>query len=373
MKIPFVDLKSQYAALEPEITAAVQQVFNRGNFILSTEVAAFEKRFAEMSEVKHMLGCSFGSSALFLALQACEIKPGDEVIVPANTFIATAEAVSLIGANPVFVDCEEETGLMDPSLIPKFITKRTKAIVPVHLYGQICDMDSIMATARHSGIKVIEDSAQSHLARYKGRKAGSIGDIAAFSFFPGKNLGAYGDAGAVSTQNDSLAEKVRLFRDHGRKSKHVHAQVGFNFRMDELQAAFLSVKLNYLEKWTESRKQIAARYRDNLTGTGDLRFFQEKSGNQSAYHLFVIRSSMRELIGAHLKKRGVDTGVHYPIPLHLQPAYLSLGYTEGSYPVSERHSSEMLSLPIYPEMTNEQVDYVSDQIKLFFRLCVRRC
>ncbi len=365
MRIPLVDLKIQYAALESEMQAAVKQVFAKGNYILGENVAAFEKRFGEMSGVKHMMGCSCGTSAIFLALQACGIKPGDEVIVPANTFIATAEAVSLIGAKPVFVDCEEDTGLMDATKLAAVITAKTKAIIPVHLYGQICDMDAIAAIAKPKGIRVIEDSAQAHLATYKGKKAGSIGDMATFSFFPGKNLGAYGDAGAVSTQDDALAKQVRTYRNHGRESKYAHDQVGFNFRMDELQAGFLSVKLNYIEKWTAARRRIAARYREKLQGVADIRFFSEKSGNEAVYHLFVIRTAKREAIGAHLKEMGVDTGVHYPLPLHLQPAYQFLGYSKGQFPVSEKHASEMLSLPVYGEMTDEQVDYVADQIKRF--------
>lgn len=367
MRIPLVDLKIQYAGLENDMQAAVKQVFANGNYILGAKVTEFEKRFGELSGVKHMMGCSCGTSAIFLALQACGIKPGDEVIVPANTFIATAEAVSLIGAKPVFVDCEEETGLMDATKLSALINAKTKAIIPVHLYGQICDMDAIIAIARPKGIKVIEDSAQAHLATYKGRKAGSIGDMATFSFFPGKNLGAYGDAGAVSTQDDALAKQVKTYRNHGRESKYAHDQVGFNFRMDELQAAFLGVKLNHIEKWTASRRRIAARYREKLQGTGDIRFFRENSGNEAVYHLFVIRSAKREAIGAHLKEMGVDTGVHYPLPLHLQPAYQFLGYSKGAFPVSEKHASEMLSLPVYPEMTDEQVDYVCGQIQAFFK------
>jgi dTDP-4-amino-4,6-dideoxygalactose transaminase len=360
--IPLVDLKAQYISIKDEIDEAIRRVIDNTAFIGGSEVSSFEREYAEYCGARHAIGVSSGTEALRLALIACGVGEGHEVITAPSTFIATVEAIAGVGAKPVFVDVEEATNNIDPKLIEAAITSRTRAIIPVHLYGYPVDMDPILAIARKHGLKVIEDAAQAHGAMYKGQRIGGFGDVACFSFYPGKNLGAYGDAGGVVTNDDRIAEEISLLKDHGRTDKYEHKALGFNSRLDSIQAAILRAKLPHMKEWTEKRRAAAAIYGELLQDAGvDLPV--EQSGFKPVYHLYVVRSERRDELQDALKKAGVATGVHYPIPLHLQPALKHLGHSAGDFPVSEKIAKTCLSLPMYPELTEEQAQTVATELK----------
>ena len=363
MNVPFLDLKVQYQSIKNEIDPAIQNVCADAAFVLGKYVFAFEKAFAEYCQTKDCIAVNSGTTALHLALLALDIGPGDEVITAANTFIATCEAISYTGANVVLVDCEDQTYCLDPAKLEEKITKKTKAIIPVHLYGQPADMDPILAIARKHNIPVIEDSAQGHGAAYNGKPTGGLGLLGCFSFYPGKNLGAYGEGGAITTSDPVLAEKLRKFRDHGSTKKYYHDVVGYNYRMEGIQGAVLETKLRHLDNWNDMRRQNADRYRKYLTGA-DVVLPVEAPGRKHVYHLFVIRHKHREELMAFLKSEGIDTLIHYPIPVHLQNAYRHLGLGKGAFPVTEQITSEIISLPMYPELGEEQIRHVSEKIRL---------
>jgi dTDP-4-amino-4,6-dideoxygalactose transaminase len=350
-RIPLLDLQAQYLGLKPEIDSAVARVLASGNFILGPEVAAFEEEFAAFVGTSYAVGVNSGTSALHLALLACGIGPGDEVITVPFTFVATIAAIEYTGAKPILIDVDPETLTMDPAWLEAAISPRTKAIVPVHIYGQTADMTTIMEIASRHGIPVIEDAAQAHGATHADRSAGSIGLAGCFSFYPGKNLGAAGDGGAVTTNDADLARKLRLLRDWGSATKYRHEIKGFNFRLDAIQAAILRVKLRALYDWTAARQSHARFYREAFSRVG-IRTIAEREGDRHAYHIFAIRTSNREAIMHKLASEGIATGIHYPIPVHLQDAYPGLGGT-GSFPVSEHACQEVLSLPIYPELSDD--------------------
>lgn len=355
--IPFVDLKAQYVAIQPEIDAAIRRVVSRADFILGEEVDSFEREFAAFCQAKHCVGVASGTAALYLALLACGIGPGNEVITTPHTFTATAEAILHAGAKAVFVDIESHGYNLDPAQIEAAVTSKTKAILPVHLYGQPADMKPILEIAQRRGLRVIEDAAQAHGARYQGRPVGTWGDAACFSFYPAKNLGAYGDAGAVITNDPKIADTVRLLRNHGRLEKYEHLVPGYGERLDALQAAILRAKLPHLAEWNARRNNHARLYRELLRGH-DIVLPQEQADTTPVYHLFVISVSNRERLQLHLKAQGIQTGVHYPIPLHLQPVYKRLGYRQGDFPRAERAARTVLSLPMYPELSDEQISRV---------------
>ncbi|WP_374686571.1 DegT/DnrJ/EryC1/StrS family aminotransferase [Promineifilum sp.] len=364
MNIPFVDLQTQYQSLKPEMDAAVLAVMQRGDFVLGGAVTEFERAFAEYCGVPYCVGVDSGYSALELIVRAYDIGPGDEVIAPANTFIATTLAISNAGATPILVDCDPETYNIDVTKIEAAITPRTKAIMPVHLYGQTADMDAIVAIARKRGLYVFEDAAQAAGARYKGRRAGSLADAAGFSFYPGKNLGAYGDGGAVTTHSAEIAEKIRLLRNIGQKVKYYHEVKGFNNRLDTMQAAVLKVKLPHLDEWNASRRRAAATYSELLA---DLPVVTPPTAGyaEHIFHLYVIRVANREALMDHLKSKGIASGLHYPIPIHLQPAYSELGYSRGDFPVTEAYADTIVSLPMYPELDDAKVAFVVEAIREF--------
>jgi dTDP-4-amino-4,6-dideoxygalactose transaminase len=356
--IPLVDLKAQYLSIKDEIDAAIQRCIDRATFILGPEVAAFEEEFAAFCGVRHAVGVDSGTAALHLALRILGVGPGDEVVTTAYTFIATAEVVSLVGARPVFVDIDPRTYNMDPAKLEEAITPRTRAIIAVHLAGQPADMDPILDVARRHGLPVIEDAAQAHGATYRGRPVGTLGDLACFSFYPGKNLGCYGDGGALVTDRDDYADQARLLRDHGRRSKYEHLVTGYGYRLDALQAAILRAKLPHLHEWNERRRAHAAAYAELLRPLG-VGLPQELPGARSVYHLYVVRVPARDQVFASMRERGIGVGIHYPIPLHLQPVYRDLGYREGDFPEAERAAREVLSLPMYPELTRAQMERVA--------------
>src|SRR5678815_4756160 len=360
--IPFVDLPAQYRALKPEIDAAVAKVFENAQFILGPAVAAFEKDFAAFCGTREAIGVNSGTSALHLALLAAGVGPGDEVITVPYTFVATVSAIEYAGAKPVLVDVEPDYWTMDPAKLESAITPRTKAIMPVHLYGQPADMDPILAIAEKHGIPVIEDACQSHGSEYHGRRCGSMGRLGCFSFYPGKNLGAYGEGGAVVTNDPTLATTVRLLRAWGEETRYEHKYRGFNYRMDGIQGAVLGVKLKHLESWTEARRAHAKTYARALAETQVVPPI-ERQGVRHVYHVYVVRSSDRDGLRARLTDAGVQTGVHYPIPVHLQPAYRNLGYGTGDFPVAEAIAREILSLPMFPEMTDAQIEEVGSVIR----------
>jgi len=363
--IPLVDLTAQYESIKGEIDEAIQSVIDRTAFVGGEEIKEFEKNFADFCDTNCAVGLSSGTDALFLALYSLGIGKEDEVIIPSHTFIATAEAVSAVGATPVFVDIEEETYTIDPEQVKKAVTSDTKAIIPVHIYGHPADMDPILEVAEKNDLFVIEDAAQAHGAEYKGQKVGSIGDIACFSFYPGKNLGAYGDAGAITTDNEKLAKEIKMLSDHGREEKYRHEMKGFNFRLDNLQAAILDVKLNHLSDWTKSRREVAERYQTNLSDL-PIRLPKESDSSKHTYHLFVIRSNQRQDLKGDLDKMGISTGIHYPIPLHEQPAYRTAMESDITLSVTENISNDVLSLPMYPELSENQIEYISEQMNSFF-------
>jgi len=362
MRVPFLDLKAQYESIREEIDEAVRRVIERTAFAGGPFVAEFERDFAAAVGAEHAIGVSSGTSALWLALVAAGIGPGDEVITVPNTFIATAEAVSFCGATPVLVDVDESTYTMDPALLEGAITPRTKAVIPVHLFGQTADMDPILDIARAHGLMVLEDAAQAHGAGYLGRPAGSMGDAAAFSFYPGKNLGAYGEAGAVVTNDAALAERIRMLRDHGQERKYSHRMVGWNARMDGIQGAVLGVKLRHLDAWNDARRANARLYAEALSGVGGVVPPSEAAGRRHVYHVFAVRVPSRDEVMEQLKAREIGCGIHYPVPVHLQEAYRHLGLEKGSFPVAERCAAEFLSLPMFPELTSDQIAYVAGEV-----------
>ena len=356
--IPFVDLKAQYATIKPEIDAAIQTVFNTCQFTLGAEVEEFEKEFASYSGSANGVGMNSGTSALHLALLSAGIGPGDEVITVPFTFVATVAAIHYAGAKTVFVDIDPATYTMDPSRIEAAITPRTKAIMPVHLYGHPADMDPILSVASKHNLIVIEDAAQAHGAEYKGRRVGSIGDIGCFSFYPGKNLGAYGEGGMAVTANTEYLRTLRMLRDWGAEKRYQHVLKGYNYRLEGIQGAILRVKLRHLESWTRARQQAAARYTSLLEGTG-IPLPVQRPYARHVYHIYAVRTSKREALQASLQERGIQTGIHYPTPVHLLPAYSDLGYRSGQFPHSEKAASEVLSLPMYPELTASSQEIVA--------------
>lgn len=364
MSIPFVDLRTQYQSIKSEVDEAVLAVFGRGDFILGQDVRLLEEEFATFCGVKHAIGVDSGLSAIDVALRAFNIGEGDEVITVANTYIATTLGVSATGATPVLVECDPATYNIDPSKIEAAITDKTRAIVPVHLYGQTVDMDPILEIAKKHDLYVLEDAAQAHGAHYKGQRAGSMGDAAMFSFYPGKNLGAYGDGGMVVTNNDEAAETMRMFRNYGQSQKYHHEIKGYNRRLDTVQAAVLRIKLRYIDDWNAARNRHAAYYTEKLAETGFvLPVVAEHS--ESIWHLFVIRTNKREQLMAYLNERGISSGIHYPIPIHMQNAYSEMNHLKGQFPLTEQYASEIVSLPMFPELTIEQLDYVIDALKVF--------
>lgn len=355
--IPFVDLKTQYLSIKPEIDAAVLGVLESTQFVLGSAVASFEKAFASYCSTEHAIGVNSGTSALHLALLAVGVERGDEVITTPFTFVATVSAIDYIGAKPVFVDIDPVSLTLDPSKIDAAITPRTKAILPVHLHGRPADMDPILAVARRHRIPVIEDAAQAHGAEYKGRRAGSIGELGCFSFYPGKNLGAYGEGGAVTTNNAEYARTLRMLRDWGSERRYHHDLKGFNYRMEGIQGAVLGVKMRYIESWTEARRSHAALYDSLLAGSA---YHPPRSGAdyRSVYHVYGIRHPKRDALQAYLTQRGIATGIHYPIPVHLQRCFSELGHQPGDFPHAERAALETLSLPMFPELASSQVEQV---------------
>lgn len=362
--VKFLDLKTQYLAIKDEVDAAVLDVLDSTAYILGPRVQAFEKAFAQAHGAAHGIAVNTGTSALHAALLAEGIGAGDEVITIPMTFTATVAAISYTGATPVFVDVDSETLTMDPSQIAAKITPRTRAIMPVHLHGQAADMDPIMEIARAHGLKVIEDCAQAHLATYKGRPVGGIGDYGCFSFYPGKNLGAYGEGGLVTTNNDASAERMRLLRDWGQVRKYHHEMLAYNYRMDGIQGAVLGVKLKYLDGWTERRRSRAALYRDLLDGSG-IKVTTEATDRRHVYHIFSVFHAERDRLQAHLSEAGIQSGIHYPFPVHMQKAYSDLGHKPGDFPVSEQVANTQLSLPMYPELPDTDVARVVDVLKNF--------
>jgi dTDP-4-amino-4,6-dideoxygalactose transaminase len=367
MHVPFLNLRAAHDPLRAELLAAIGEVIDTSAFAGGPFVAKFEADFAAFCKTEHAIGLGNGTDALWLSLLALGIGPGDEVITVPSTFLATAEAITYAGAKPVFVDIEEQTCTMNPELLEKAITPRTKAIIPVHLFGQIADMDPIMQLARQHGLAVIEDACQAHGAEYKGQAAGSIGDTGCFSFYPGKNLGALGEAGAVTTNNAELKQKVQMLRDHGQSRKYYHAVVGWNARMDGFQGAALQIKLRHLAKGNAARREHARRYDELLGNVEGLIAPQVAPGRVHVYHIYALRVQRRDWVLQTLASRGVACGIHYPVPVHLQEAYSSLGYARGSFPVAERCADEFLSLPMFPELTPEQIDYVGREVSTVVR------
>lgn len=359
--VPYYDLKEQYAALRSEILEVLDRTCRNAAFSLGDEVASFEKEFAAYCEARHCIALNSGTSALHLALLAAGVGPGDEVITTANTFIATAEAIAYTGARVVFADIDPLTANLDPRLAEAAITSRTKALLPVHLYGRPADMDAFDKIAKGHNLALIEDAAQAHGARFRGRRIGSIGISAAFSFYPSKNLGAYGEAGALVTNDDRVADYCRAARSHGEFRRYFHDFIGYNYRMEGFQGAVLRVKLRYLDEWSARRKAIAGRYRERLSSLA-IDFPQDDPRDECAYHLFVIYVENRDAVQLELKNRGIGTAIHYPQPLHLQKALAHLGYKAGDFPYTERACNRALALPLFPELTSEQAEYVCDSL-----------
>jgi len=366
MNIPFVDLKSQYLTIKSEIDKAIAKVIFDTAFIGGKYVAKFEKEFADYCNVKYCVGVGNGTDALTISLKALGIGTGDEVITAANSFIATSEAITATGAKIVFVDCHPDYYTIDVSEIEERITEKTKAIIPVHLYGQPAEMDKIIRIAKNYNLYVVEDAAQAHGALYKGKKVGTFGDVACFSFYPGKNLGAYGDGGAIITNNEELAVKCRMLANHGRLEKYLHKIEGYNSRLDGIQAAILSVKLNYLDTWNKKRNLVAEYYLNNLT-LGQIKLPQKMRNVRHVYHLFVVQAEKRDELRKFLKENGISTGIHYPVSLPHQKAYEYLGYRPGDFPISEKLAETILSLPIYPELNESQLDYIISKVESFYK------
>ncbi len=365
MKVPFIDLVVQYKDLKTEILASLESVMGRAAFILGDEVTTFEEGFASYCDVGNCIGVASGTDALVLAIKACGFGPGDEIITVANTFIATTMAISAAGATPVLVDCRDDCFTMDVDALSCAVTSKTRAIMPVHLYGQTALMDPILEIAQSHDLTVIEDAAQAHGACYQGARCGSLGNLACFSFYPGKNLGAYGDGGAVVTDDRELADRVRMIRNYGQEPKNHHQILGVNSRLDTLQAAVLNIKLRKLDQWNHQRLLHADAYRKGLAGL-PVQLPVARAGNSHVYHLFVIRTPKRRELSVYLDQHGISCGMHYPIPIHLQPAYQHLGYEKGSFPVSEALAEQCLSLPMYPELQSDQIEFVCAKVREFF-------
>jgi dTDP-4-amino-4,6-dideoxygalactose transaminase len=360
--IPFLDLKAQFASIAPELQRAVNGIFETGQFVLGEEVAAFESEFAQYVGARHAVAVNTGTSALHLSLLAAGIGPGDEVITVPFTFVATVAAIGYTGARAVLVDIDPATFTMDVRQIEAAITPRTKAILPVHLYGQPADLDPIREIARAHGLLVIEDACQAHAAEYRGRRVGAIGDLGCFSFYPGKNLGACGEGGIAVTNNDAFAQTMRMLRDWGQAKKYHHTLRGFNYRMEGFQGAILRVKLRHLDRWTDRRRSRASLY-NQLLADSPVAIPQEASYAKHVYHVYAVRTDSREGLQRCLQANGVQTGIHYPIPVHLQPAYADLGYRAGDFPQSERAARQVLSLPMFPELTNVQIEFVAAAVQ----------
>lgn len=366
MKIDFVNLSRQYKRYKKEIDNSIQKVLDSGHFILGDEVQLFEKEFAQYCEAKYCVGVASGTDALFLSLKALDIKEGDEVITVPNSFIATSLCISHVGAIPVFVDIDPKTYNIDVAKIEEKINTKTKAIIPVHLFGQPADMDAIVALAKKYNLKIIEDSCQAHGARYKGKRVGNFGDISAFSFYPSKNLGAYGDGGAIITNNSELAEKIFSLRTYGGRKRDYYLDQGFNSRLDTIQAAVLRVKLKYLDESNDARRKNTEIYNELLQGQ-DMITPSNIDHVQSATHLYVVRTKQRDKLVEYLSERGISTGIHYPVPIHLQPAYKDLGYSQGNCMVAETVAKEIISLPLCPEIHRQEIEYVVTNIIDFYK------
>ena len=366
-EIPLVDVKRQNKALKKEIDKALNSVIHSSNFILGPQIKKFEKDFAQFCGAKYCISINSGTSALELALRALGIKHGDEVITVPHTFIADVEAIINVGAKPVFCKIDKHTFTIDINSLKTLITKKTKAVIPVDLYGQPCDLDPIMDLAAKYNLKIIEDACQAHGAEYKGRKVGGIAHATAFSFYPGKNLGAFGDAGALTTEDTELAKKIRMIRDHGRSQnrKYEHDYIGGNYRMDELQAAILNVKLKYLETWIHAKREVASKYRKSIY-IDHIEHPAEANYARHVYHLYVIRTNRREQLREFLKSKNICVGIHYPLPLHLQPALKFLGYKRGDFKITEKCANTVLSLPMFPELRKDEIEFVSTTINKFF-------
>jgi dTDP-4-amino-4,6-dideoxygalactose transaminase len=367
MLIPFLNLQPVHCRIEAEMLSAFQKVYHNNWFILGEEVKNFEESYAIMNEVKYSLGISNGLDALILSMLGIGLQPGDEVILPSNTYIATALALTHIGCKPVFVEPRLDTYNLDPQLIEAKITSKTRAIVPVHLYGQSCEMDSILQISETYSLKVIEDNAQSHFSSFAGKLTGSWGHVNATSFYPGKNLGALGDAGAITTNDFEVYEKLKTLRNYGSYKKYENDYLGYNMRLDEMQAAFLSVKLKYIDSWINERIQIAASYLNMLSGIDDLILPYTHPEAKHTFHLFVIRTSQRDKLQMHLNENGIGTLIHYPIPPHLQKAYINLGHYKGEYPIAEEIADTCLSLPLWPGLTQAQISFICHKVISFFR------
>jgi len=355
MSVPFVDFKAQWQAVKDEVQNGIENVLVKGNFILGEEEKDFERDFAAYCDVRYGTGVNSGTDALFFALTALGVGPGDEVILPTHTFIATALCVSYTGAKPVLVDIDEQTYNMDVAAFEKAITSRTRAVLPVHIYGQPADMDEIVAVAHRHGIKVVEDAAQAHGAFYHDRRVGSLGDVACFSFYPTKNLGAFGDAGMVVTNDPKIHETLGALRDYGRRGRYEHTIKGHNSRLDTIQAVGLSAKLKRLDEWNRMRRQVADWYAQELSGVSEVILPRIKEDRSGVFHLYVVRVPHRDKVLAAMQERGIGVLIHYPIPIHLQEAYRDAGYHQGDFPVAEKIAEEILSLPMFPHMSREQV------------------
>ena len=375
MKVPFLDLKVQYKSIKPEVDLAIQKVIDNTAFVLGESVSNFESNFAKAHNTKHCIGTSSGTDGNHLALWSLGIKPGDEVIIPANTFIATAWGITLCGATPVMVDCHLASYNLDPEKVESAITPKTKAIVAVHLYGQPAELDRLQKIANQHNLLLVEDAAQAHLAEYNGTKVGGMSSASSFSFYPGKNLGAFGEAGAVLTNDDQLATNLKMLREHGQSEKYCHQSFGHNYRMEGIQGAVLGVKLNYLEKWTEGRRRVATKYGELLGDSEEIKLPTEMPNVKHVYHLYVIqingsnannRRETRDKLQNFLGDNDIASGLHYPIPLHQQKCFNHLGYKEGDFPVSEQLAESGLSLPMFPELSDDKIQYVSEKIKQFF-------
>jgi dTDP-4-amino-4,6-dideoxygalactose transaminase len=364
--IPYLDLPAQLRPLRKELDAVIAKTLDNCSFCLGPDVAQFEKDFAKYCDAKHALGFNSGTSALHIALMLLNVGQGDEVITTPHTFVATSWAISYVGAKPVYVDIEDESFTLNPKLIEKAITPRTKAIMPVHLYGHPFDVDPILEICRKHKLPLVEDAAQAHGAKYRGKVVGTFGAVSGFSFYPGKNLGACGEGGALVTNDDAFAARARSLREHGSTQRYYHDEVGFNYRMEGIQGAVLGVKLPHLDKWTQGRRRVAKRYHELLGGT-PLQLPREAAYAESVYHLYVVRHPRRDDLKKHLETNKIGCALHYPLPLHLQKCYASLGYKAGDFPVAEKAARECLSLPIYPEMTDEQVQRVASVVKDFFK------
>ena len=362
-KVPLLDLVAQYQEIKPEMDAAIQRVLDSGYFILGPEVAAFEEEVAAYLGVAYGIGVASGTDALILALRALNIGPGDEVILPAYTFFATIGAILHVGATPILVDIDEQTYCIDIEQTDAKVTSATKAIIPVHLYGQAAEMDALVEIADEHNLNIIEDNAQAFGAEYKGRKTGALGNIGCLSFFPSKNLGGYGDGGMVVTDNPELAEKIRMLRAHGWKKKYFPEILGYNSRLDALQAAILRVKLNYIDRWNDGRRKVAHTYSKALSGSPNFKTPYEAPNRKHVYHLYILQMTNRDQVQEQLKEAGIGTSIYYPQPLHLAEPCRELGYVEGDFPITEKASRETLAIPLYPEMSAAQIDYVLEVVK----------